>query len=337
MNATEFLRVARRGDPRPIYAVFGDDAYQRREVLAAIVAAGSGGADDDELGLTRFNGESAGLADVLDEVRTLPFLVKRRVVVVEGADPFVTAHRKELEAYAESPSRAGVLVLSARSWPSSTKLAKLVEKTGMAVECKAPVERELPGMLARMAEEHYRAKLDPDAAELLVELVGPELGLLASEVGKLATYVGDDARIRRADVARMVGAGRVETIWKVVDAATQGRLAEALDDVDRLLASGEHPVALLAQMAGSLRKVHHAGELRRARVELREACRRAGLAFGGAEEKVGRQHAHLGPTRVGSIPDRLLRADLDLKGSSQLTPRTIIERFLVELGRPRRD
>jgi DNA polymerase-3 subunit delta len=33
----------------------------------------------------------------------------------------------------------------------------------------------------------------------------------------------------------------------------------------------------------------------------------------------------------------LLRADLDLKGSWQLPPRTILEKLLVELGRPRRD
>ena len=52
-------------------------------------------------------GDQASLADVLDEVRTLPFLARCRVVIVEGADPFVTAHRKELEAYAEKPSTLG--------------------------------------------------------------------------------------------------------------------------------------------------------------------------------------------------------------------------------------
>ena len=126
--------------------------------------------------------------------------------------------------------------------------------------------------------------------------------------------------IRRDDVAKMVGAGRVETIWRTVDAATTGQAAEALADLDRLLGSGEHPVRLLAGMTFSLLKVHHAGQLRRARVELKEACQRAGI-FAGGVEKTRQQHAHLGPARVDQLPGLLLQADLDLKGDSTLPPR----------------
>jgi DNA polymerase-3 subunit delta len=275
---------------------------------------------------------------VLDEVRTLPFLVKRRVVIVEGADPFVTAHRKELEAYAERPtSAAGVLVLSVKAWPANTRLAKLVEKAGLALDCKTPAERELPAWLVGLAKARFGVKLDSGAAALLLELVGPEVGLLASEVEKLAIYVGGRTAIAREDVTRMVGAGRVETIWKALDAATTGRWAEALDDLDRLIAAGEHPVGLLAAMTASLRKVHHAGFLRTARVEARQACREAGITYPSAIEATLKQHAHLGPARVDRLPDLLLRADLDLKGSSPLAPRVVLERLLLQLARPRQD
>src|SRR5262249_30790056 len=128
--------------PVPIYAVVGDDPYLRREVLEAIAARVFGGPADD-LGVTRFPGDTASLADVLDEVRTLPFLVKRRIVIVEDADKFVTAHRKELEGYAERPSREGILILAVKSLPSSTRLAKLVDKSGLVIDCKNPAEREM--------------------------------------------------------------------------------------------------------------------------------------------------------------------------------------------------
>ena len=66
----------------------------------------------------------------------------------------------------------------------------------------------------------------PAAANLLVELVGLEIGILASELEKLAVYAGESKRIERADVARMVGAGRVETVWKAArrrhDSARRG-------------------------------------------------------------------------------------------------------------------
>jgi DNA polymerase-3 subunit delta len=336
MLALELLRSPAKAGTKPVFALFGDDPYLRHEALQAIVRS-TLGSQPDEMAVSRFAGESAGLSDVLDELRTLPFLSKCRIVVVDNADPFITAHRKELEAYADRPSSSGTLVLMAKLWNGSTRLAKLVEKMGLAVDCKTPDERSLVGWMLQHAKEQS-AKLDEDAARLLLELVGPEPGILATEVEKLAVYVGDTATIRVEDVARMVGAGRVETIWKVLDAATTGAMGPALADIDRLISSGEHPVGLLAAMSASLRKLHHAGHLRRQRVELREACQRAGMPpYPKMIEQAQRQHAHLGPGRVDRLPGQLLAVDLDLKGSSQLAPRTTIERLIVELARPRED
>ena len=227
MHAFEFLRSPSKVGARPIYAVSGDDAYLRDESLKVIARQALGeGADD--LSVSRIPGDQASLSDVLDELRTLPFLAKCRVVIVDGADAFVASHRKGLESYAEKPASSGVLVLSVKSWPGNTRLAKLVEKAGLSIDCKAPDERELPAWLAQFAKNRSKAKLEDDAARLLVELVGPEVGLLVSEVEKLAVYVGEKQPISREDVSRMVGAGAVEKIFGIVDAATTGRGAEAL-------------------------------------------------------------------------------------------------------------
>ena len=333
MHAFELLKDPSAAGGKALFAVFGDDAYLRREAIDALVR-GLLGSPADDLALTRFHGDRAGLADVLDELRTLPFLVKRRVVVVEEADKFVTAHRKELETLADGPATPGALILSVKSWPGNTKLAKTLAKVGLPVECKTPGEGELPAWLVHLAKTRSKVKLLPDAAKLLLELVGPEIGILAMEVEKLAVYVGDRKEIGRDDVARMVGAGRVETIWRAVDSMTTGQPARALHDLDRLMASGEHPVGLLAGMTSTLRKLHHAGQLRRARRDLDDASREAGLYN---SKMTGQQHAHLGPTRVDGLPALLLQADLDLKGSSSLPPETIMERLVVRLARKRED
>ena len=336
MHAFEFLRPSpTKRDVKPIYAVSGDDAYLRDESIRAIGRLAVGGGES-ELAVSRVAGDHAKLADVLDEVRTLPFLAKCRVVVVDNADPFVTAFRKELEAYAEKPSRSGVLILSAKSWPGSTKLAKQVDKVGLAIECKTPDERDLPAWVIELAKARGKTKLDADAARLLVDLVGAEVGLLASEVDKLIVYVGDRGQIRREDVAKMVGSGRIEKIFAVVDAATTGNGRAAIEDLDHLLASGEAPLKMMAGMTYSLNKVHHAGQLRLARVDLRSACQAAGI-YSNAIDRTAKQHTHLGPSRVASIPRLLLAADLDLTGNSTLSPRIILETLILELARPRRD
>jgi DNA polymerase-3 subunit delta len=336
MHAIEFLRNPADVPTKPVYAVYGDDAFLRREALTAIMRAVLSGDADDELATRRFAGETATLADVLDEVRTLPFFTRRRLVIVEGADPFVTTHRRELELYAEEPARTGVLVLSVKVWTATTKLARLVDRFGLAIECKGPHERELHAWLVHLARSRFDVVLHEDAARLLLELVGPEVGILVSDLEKLSVYVGQRREIHRDDVAHLVGAGRIETVWKVLDAATTGRGALAIEDLDGLLTLGESPVGLLRAMSFSLLKLYHAGRLRRARLDLREACRGAGI-YPSLVEKTQQQHAHLGPARVDALPARLLKADLDLIGSSQLEPRVVLERLLVELSKPRQD
>ncbi len=337
MLSTELIADPSNVPLRPVYALFGDEPFLKGESRRAILRALLDG-DDDGPAVHRVAGDEVGLADVLDEVRTLPFLDPKRVVVVEGADAFVTAHRRELEAYAEHPSSTGVLMLDVKVWTASTKLAKIVEQVGLSVDCKAPPERELPRFLKRLAQIRHQVKITDEALRLLLELVGPQLGLLVSELEKLATAVASTSVIEPADVARNVRAGRIETIWKALEAATTGDAAQAITLLDRLIDAGEHPVGLLAAMTANLRKVHHAGELRKARVTPAEALSRAGIPnFKDAIDKTLKQHTHLGPTRVGRLPAMLLQADLDLKGNSTLPPRVILERLLFDLARPRRD
>ena len=189
-----------------------------------------------------------------------------------------------------------------------------------------------------LAKARSRAALDPDAAELMVELIGTDVGLLAMEAEKLAVYVGERKKITRDDVAAMVGAGRAQAIWSAINAATTGDGASALRTLDTLFAANESPHEMLGAIRYSLLKTYHAGMLRKAKLDPKSACAKAGImAYGTAVETTLKQHAHLGPSRVERLPEMLLRAELDLKGASQLPPRTVIERLFVEFSRPRQD
>ena len=335
MNALDWLRETGEQPIRAVYTVYGDDSYLIRESITA-VARKVLPDDDREAGTSRFSGPATTLATVLDEVCTLPFFSRRRLVIVEDADPFVTKYRKDLEAYVTNPSITGTLLLQVKQWPATTKLAQLVENSGLAINASAPREKELVSWLTELARTRFDVQLTADGARLVVELVGPEAGLLAAEIEKLAVYAGDSRRIERADITRLVGGGRVETIWKTLDAVTTGQARLALEHLDNLLAAGEQPTPMVAAMSASLLKTHHAGRLRAARISLDEACRIAGIpAF--AVDKTRKQHAHLGPRRVDQLPATLLQADLDLKGGSMLDPRTILEILLVRLSLPRAD
>jgi DNA polymerase III delta subunit len=71
-------------------------------------------------------------------------------------------------------------------------------------------------------------RIEPAAAARLIDLIGPEAGLLAGEIEKLALYAGERPTIAENDVIDLVGQSREEKIFAVADAAGAGRLARAL-------------------------------------------------------------------------------------------------------------
>jgi DNA polymerase-3 subunit delta len=335
MNALQWLREPGEQPVRPVCVIHGDDPYLIRESVNK-VASRLFPAEESDAAVTRFPGGSTPLSSVLDELHTLPFFSSRRMVIVEDADTFVTKYRRELEAYVQKPSASATLVVQVKQFPTSTTLYSLVDQNGLVITCTTPRDSELATWLVHLARTRFDARLDPESARLVVDLVGPEAGVLATEVEKLAVYAGESRKIEHDDVVKLVGAGRVETIWKTLDAATLGQAKAALEDLDTLLSSGEYPVPVLAAMSVNLLKIHHAGRLRATRVEHEEACRAAGLpSF--AFEKTRKQHAHLGPRRVDQLPEMLLKADLDLKGGSMLDARIVLEMLLVRLAAPRTD
>lgn len=340
LHALDYLAEKSHPPAPPFCALFGDEPFLKGLVLADLrrTVLGEGEAD---FALTRFDGRTADWRTVSDELLTVGlFGGGRRLVLVEDADDFVSDHRGQLESYVARPSRTGTLALVVGTWPSNTRLAKQAAANGLAVECKAPPQARLVKWLAALARERHGARLERDAVESLLEIVGPELGLLDQELAKLAAAAGGDI-IGAEKVRQLVGGWRAKTAWDMLDAAVEGRTGEALVELDRLLLSGENPIAIMGQIAATLRRLAAATrfieqtEASGGRANLRQALELAGVkSF--VVQKTEAHLRRLGRQRAGQIYRWLLEADLALKGvsSAAARARTVLEQLLVRLGAP---
>ena len=132
---TTLLAHPEKHPAAPVCAVYGDESFLKREVIAALRHEVLG-VDQDEFSLSVFAGRSGvALREVFDALATASlFGGGRRMVVIDEADDFVSEYRAELEAYVARPARNGVLVLEVKTWPSTTRLAKAVAASGLTVE-----------------------------------------------------------------------------------------------------------------------------------------------------------------------------------------------------------
>jgi DNA polymerase-3 subunit delta len=334
MDALAFLDKSAKAKRQPIYALSGDEDFLKRLCRDTIRNLVLGDADP-EYALAVYNGEKLEFSTVRNDLETLPFLAPARLVIVEAADTFVTAHRQALEKYAEKPSSVGVLVLDVKSFPETTKFAKAVSDAGKVV-CKAPPDYKISEWCIDWAKNRLVKKLDADAATMLVDRVGLHLGVLASELDKLAIAVGDRAEIGPGDVESFAGRSRDADVFRILDAIGRNQPCEAIGVLEQLLDEGEDPLAILGPMTYQLRKL---AAVARHHVEghpLSSALDAAGVPkWPKAREQANREIGHLGMRRLQAVTDWLAELNFGLKGGNPLPPRVQMERLITVLARPR--
>ncbi|NIA06804.1 MAG: DNA polymerase III subunit delta [Actinobacteria bacterium] len=243
---------------KPVYAIAGETGRLRDAQLAQVREQVLAGADW-AMCRRRFDGPQSNIAEVLDELRTLPFLGSRRLVEIHEAEEFVSKYRQTLEEYLASPSNTAVLVLVLeKPLPGNQRLAKLINKIGQCYNLSPAKGQDIPYSLARMAKDRYSKTLQPDTARAMQELVGESLSRLTEELEKLSLYVGDRPTITVEDVEDLVGENRQLSAFEMIDALIKQDTGQAMALLERVLSqdrSAEYTIiGLLAWHIRRLRK-----------------------------------------------------------------------------------
>lgn len=328
MDSLVFLGEPDSAKLQPLYVVHGDEDFLKRQALAKLRRMAFG--NDPDVGPVVVEGETAKLADVFDELETVGFFTARRMVIVDDADPFVSEFRAQLEKRIGQLTPTGILVLAVKSWPATTRLAKMVPASATIV-CKSLPPGRLVGWCQEWSFRTKQKQLPESAAGLLVELVGPDLGLLDQELEKLSLYVGKKERIEARDVDRLVGHSRAENVFKIFDLAVEGRMADALTSLERLFERGEDAMRLIGAFGFQLRKLAQADRYIAMGRKLLPALEEAGVtnfALKSSENLL----RHLGRRRAGKLYDWLMEINMGMRGDSALPERTLLERLIVRIG-----
>lgn len=148
-----------------------------------------------------------------EAILQLPFLDPYRVMVVRGLQP----RRADslAPALAEVPESTRVLItVNGRLSPSS-RLLKAVAAAGGQVQEHRPLKaRPLQTWIFARAKEYG---LPTAAGAALVRLGRPDLGVIDSELRKLAAYQSSGNQLDQAAIDELVVAGRQDDIFRLTD------------------------------------------------------------------------------------------------------------------------
>jgi DNA polymerase-3 subunit delta len=258
-----------------------------------------------------FDGASASLSAVLDELRSYGLLSQHKLVIVDNAEAFLGAEdrRRAMERYAESPQQESTLLMRAGARWNPGKFDRLVEACGGAViKCDAPSDAEAIRWCGVRAERRHGATLGPGVAELLVEKVGPDLARLDSELAKLASAAGQGAPITRALVVEFVGLSREEQAWELQGVLLREGAKGALEKLSELVRVSGVPATMVGwSIVDIMRKVHDAARLLEQGQQEFAAAKQLRL-WGDSQAVVMRAARQAGSRRAAAALDTSMRA-----------------------------
>ena len=241
---------------RPGYVLAGDEIFLldrcREAVLKDFVPA-----DLKEFCLSDLDLTSTPIFDVLDRAQTPSLMAPFQVIMVRNVRQLYTRGAKKdefaaLDRYFHSPNPQALLIFVADFLriPADIRRMELEDKNRFDRIRETLGEHCGVVELSRVSEEDAmrwvvataqaaNTRVEPDAARELVDALGADMMLIASEVEKLLLYTLGRGRITLGDVETMVLAAKQRSLYELTDAISSKNRARALALLHGLLNSSD--------------------------------------------------------------------------------------------------
>ena len=246
-SSDRFLaEIASPSTLRPGYVLLGDEAFLYQRCRQGVLAALAPEATRD-FSLGDFDLSETSIFEILDRAQTPSLMAPFQVLFVRNLKQlYGRGSKKEefaaIDAYFRSPNPGAVLLFVADHLRIPTDLRKMDYQDKERYDRIRETLGDWCGFveLARVDEgdaikwviagaEARGIKFEADAARELVDALGADMMMVASELEKLCLYVsGREPRITLGDVETMVLAAKQRSLYELTDAISQHDRTRAL-------------------------------------------------------------------------------------------------------------
>ena len=305
--------------------ITGANELRRKQELDTIVAAFT--ADHGDMAIERYDGEDTPAARMREAVASMPFLSERKLVVLREPSKQKAFAESISEVLADVADSTDLVIFE----PKLDKRSSYYKTLKKDTDYRESAELDVAG-LSSWAVEYITSKggtLSSADARWLIERVGPNHQLIASELDKLFSY---DHAITRASIELLTEPLPQSSVFDLLDAAFSGNAQRAAAIYHDQRALRVEPQAMLAMIVWQVHML---------------AVVKAGLVRGLSVDQIASE-AKLKPfvvrksqgiVRSRSLSDvkqmvaELLSLDMQLKRTA-IDADEALQLFLLRLSRP---
>lgn len=240
MSIKHLINEIEKGLKLPALFLYAGDQYLLKE--ASRMIAGTIPEEERAFSLDVFDldgvDETPAIPQILDILNTVSFMGRQRLVLIENVQKLGKKDLEPLENYFSNPSPSTVLILSHLGAPKAIfkDFIKMVKSISLDMR-----PEEFTFWIKEKARQNG-LELTRDAMEFMLGIVGPDAGIISSEVEKLA-LIGK-TRIDARDIAGIVTGCSEYGVFDLVN-ALRDRDRERVFMISRTLQETQESYGLL--------------------------------------------------------------------------------------------
>ena len=236
----------------PVFLLMGDEPFLLKKSMEMIMQKIVPSKEYKDFNFNIFDCKTASAFSIKETVETLPVFCDKRLVVCSSAHLLKEKDWKGLWPIIENPVQTAVLVFSADKWDKRKKFSKLLMEKSFVVENKQPSAKELSRWVRWLCRGH-QLELSDSASELLIQLAGPGLMNLDSELGKIKAFVGSRTRVESEDILKTTKRLKPENVFSFTEAIGRRDVQQSFHCLVNLLEDQQSEAGLIALVARHIR------------------------------------------------------------------------------------
>lgn len=235
----------------PIYLIVSEDHFLiQRQIKKTI-----GESKDQEV--LYYDLKETSIEQVIEDLDTLNFFTKRKVVIAENAY-FLTSEKPKnsleqnidvLTKYIEKPNQDNVLIITCDKLDERKKIVKELKKCAKIIDTNIDILKQIEDELG----EYQMSLLD---RKYFAERTLNNYERIINEIAKLKLFKGEEKNITREDIDKLVTKTIDDNIFTLVDAIIKKDKKQAFEIYEDMLLHNEEPIKIMILLANKIRLLY---------------------------------------------------------------------------------
>ena len=243
-----------------IYILYGTINYLINNKINKIIEVNN----IDEINIIKYDLTNTYLTDIINDASSMSLFDDKKIIIVNNSYIFTGTTKKALEQdpiilenYLNNINENTILIFIVNNdkLDERKKITKLIKKIGIAKEFN---NIDNISLVKELFDDY---NISADNIKYLLERVGDDTTLLATEIEKIKIYKDNDKNIIKEDITNLITKSLESNNFKLIDAIINKNKNEAIMLYQDRIKLNEEPIAIIIALANQIRIMYQVKQL----------------------------------------------------------------------------